>query len=144
VQDPLAMSCVQQHILLAFESLCLLMLRVDISGPHHHNMTPDASILTVRELSLLSIAQPLSCICLVANRLAPPLATKASDTPAGPDSLVAPDSLKKCSDVWGHELRDWRRTAPTHCVLLRWGGLMSLLDMDTGSESLLFQVCHMH
>ena len=29
---------------------------------------------------------------------------------------------------------------PTHCVLLRWGGLLSLLDMESGCETHLLQV----
>jgi hypothetical protein len=99
-------------------------------------VSPDATLLTVRELSLLSISQPLSCLCLIANRVGPPVAVRrVSDALSGTGTPAAPDSPEKCLNFG-----DWRSSAPTHCVLLRWGGLMSLLDMDTGSESLLFQV----
>lgn len=35
---------------------------------------------------------------------------------------------------------EWRPAAPTHCLLLRCGGLLTLVDLDSGIETHLFEV----
>ena len=143
MQTPVAMSCQQDHILLAFDSLTLLLLRVELGGPVRHNATPEASLFTVRELSLLSISQPVTCAALVSHRAASPAPSAArfedvASPTASPDvALAGPPSPGKGLAFRGDS---WRREAPTHCVLLRWGGVLSLLDLETGTETHLSEV----
>lgn len=64
-------------------------------------------------------------------------AEQSSSTQVGLDSEAAAGQ-RGGFDPW---LDDWRAAAPSHCLVLRWGGLLTLIDLDTGVETLLFEVC---
>jgi hypothetical protein len=130
------------------------MLRADVHGEVRPSGRPSATLVSVRELSLLSVAQPVSAIALIANGRTPlteGVLSHAESVPAwevvsavgggggddaGPRSLGSPKNVGASSGKLGN----WRAVAPTHCVLIRWGGLLSLLDLDSGTETHLMEV----
>lgn len=159
-QAPIALDCCQGHILLAFNSLRLLMLRADVHGEVRPSGRPSATLVSIRELSLLSVAQPVSAIALIANGRAPlsegvlsqimPALEVGGAAGSGgtEDASHARNLGSPKNGVFRGELGNWRAVAPTHCVLIRWGGLLSLLDLDSGTETHLMEVCaqllHVH
>lgn len=108
VQTPVAMDALGNFIQIAYAPLDVSVLRIDLSGQLTPLGTPTATVTVVRELSIMTSAQPVVDIALVEPRAGP----------LGTDTLVDAGDL-----------------TPRHCVLLRAGGLMSLLDMDKGSET---------
>eukprot|EP00891_Asterochloris_glomerata_P001441 jgi/Astpho2/1441/e_gw1.00025.4.1_t len=112
VQTPVAMDALGNFIQIAYAPLDVSVLRIDLSGQLTPLGTPTATVTVVRELSIMTSAQPV-----VVSRGAP-MHAQALAGPLGTDTLVDAGDL-----------------TPRHCVLLRAGGLMSLLDMDKGSET---------
>ncbi|KAL3150452.1 hypothetical protein ABBQ32_000282 [Trebouxia sp. C0010 RCD-2024] len=108
-QAPLALDALGTYILVAFAPLELTLLRVAMTGALTPNGASTAKISVVRELSIMSVGQPITDIAIVEPRLS------SEETEAS----MAADS------------------EPRHCVLLRAGGQMSMLDMAQGSEMLL-------
>ncbi|KAK9828450.1 hypothetical protein WJX72_000056 [[Myrmecia] bisecta] len=104
-QVPLAMDCIGNHLVVASAPLEVCVLRVDIQGSLVPLATPNATLTIIRELSIMSVGQPLKEI-----------------------ALVEPQSIQGRAATSAE-------AAPRHCVLLRAGGIMSVLDMEQGSES---------
>jgi hypothetical protein len=179
------MDCQQGHIVLAFAPMRLLQVRVELTGRVRPNHVPQAAMVLVRELSLLSPARPLVAAGLVINRLVGalgststlpdtsgservlasltrsrrtvPLSPTNSGLLASNPSLLPANTLRASVPVgapaedgdmdihrlWAQlegSLEEWRAAAPTHCLLLGWGGLLSLVDLDAGADIHLLEV----
>lgn len=51
------------------------------------------------------------------------------------------DAVEGLSGSWeGGGEESWRSVAPMHCLLLRWGGLLTLVHLDTAHETHLLEV----
>jgi hypothetical protein len=114
-QQPVAMDCAGSHILLASEPLELALLEVQVTGDVTPLDRPRARVSLARELSIASFGRPLRAIALV------PGAAAAAGGGGASNGL----SHSGAAGAGGR---------PRQCVLLRWGGLMSVLDMERGSE----------
>ena len=55
---------------------------------------------------------------------------------------VADWDLQKLSGSCESSGEDWRSITPMHCLLLRWGGLLTLVHLDTAHETHLLEVRH--
>ena len=172
MQAPVALDCCQGHILVACGELQLLMLRANVHGDLRRKGQAYADLVCVRELSLVTFAQPLLAITLIGSATAAsadneaaasqpggfrrtmfrstadlgstglsetssPTAFAKGGSVASESALVSPAHV---ATTGARKSAAWRARAPTHCVLLRWGGLLSLLDLDTGTETQLFEV----
>ncbi|KAK9831279.1 hypothetical protein WJX74_010194 [Apatococcus lobatus] len=109
-QVPRAMDAVGNFLVIASGSLEIVVMRVDVIGSMAPNGNPSAKLSAVRELSIMSMGAPIQEIALVEPSVGPPVED-------GPES----------SGKAGPE--------PRHCVLLRSGGAMSVLDLAQGSEA---------
>lgn len=95
---------------------------------------PSVSLQLVREMSMLDVGQPLRDIALV------PLPTAAMVASAVRQSQEQrlqqpgqhPQQMQPSNSNASGTLSEG--PAPHQCVLLRWGGLMSVLDMERGAE----------
>lgn len=92
---------------------------------------PKARLQLVREISLLDIGRPLLHMALV-----PPTITNLQQRHGSSGSVVG-----TAAGASGAEKRtqegpngNGESVTPWQCVLLRWGGLMSVLDLARGSE----------
>ncbi|KAL0053131.1 hypothetical protein WJX82_001373 [Trebouxia sp. C0006] len=113
-QAPIALDALGSYVLVAFAPLELTLLHVVMTGALSPTGTPTAKIHAVRELSIMSVGQPITDIAIVEPG-------PGSESEAG-------------QDAEGSTAADLE---PCHCVLLRAGGQMSVLDMAQGSEMLL-------
>ncbi|KAL0029799.1 hypothetical protein WJX77_000735 [Trebouxia sp. C0004] len=113
-QAPIALDALGSYVLVAFAPLELTLLQVVMTGALSPTGTPTAKIHAVRELSIMSVGQPITDIAIVEPG-------PGSESEAG-------------QDAEGSTAADLE---PRHCVLLRAGGQMSVLDMAQGSEMLL-------
>lgn len=53
----------------------------------------------------------------------------------------ADSDTRQLSGSWESPTEEWRNVAPMHCLLLRWGGLLTLVHLDTAHETHLLEVC---
>lgn len=63
VQVPLALDCLGNYILIAFAPLELTLLHVVVSPASGPNKSPTAKFHTVRQLSIMSVGQPIM-VCI--------------------------------------------------------------------------------
>lgn len=117
------MDCVGNHVLVASHPLDLQLLQLDAA---HGRLVP------VRELSMFSVGRPLLGLAVVPPH-APLSAAAAPSAPTGGGGGGGADAEAAAL------ARALARGAagPQHAVLLRWGGALSVLDLDRGSELLL-------
>lgn len=54
---------------------------------------------------------------------------------------TADTDMQRLSGSWENPGEEWRTIAPMHCLLLRWGGLLTLVHLDTAHETHLLEVC---
>ena len=111
-QVPLAVDVLGAWVVVASAPLDIRVLRVDLTGDLTPLGTPTASFTVICELSIMSVGQPLRDIALVE---VPALESQNAEFPRTPFGRRRADS------------------GPQHCVLLRAGGLMSILDMEQGA-----------
>lgn len=163
------MDCRDGYILLAYNALQLVMYSVHLTAPIRRNTRAEATLLPCRELSLLSISTPVLSVALLTTPSADDDADGAQPAAAGltPESSAAtvgtatggggmsksasvphgllsspgsPGGARRLSRGDAAAAAAARQATPTHCVVLRWGGRLSLLDMESGVETRLFEV----
>ncbi|KAF8071370.1 R06F6.8 [Scenedesmus sp. PABB004] len=126
---PLAMDCTEQHILLASAPLQLLLLQLQGGGAGGGGRPPAsggaARLVAVRELSLFNVGRPVAGVALV-----PAAAAEMA-------KRVLPDGTLRPPSACGLPAPGRHAPSPCHAVLLRWGGLMSVLDLTRGRELVL-------
>ncbi len=142
-QQPVAMDCAGSHVLLASEPLELAVLEVEVSGGLSPLDQASVKMSLVRELSIASFGRPLKAIALVPGASSSSSSSSSSSNGAGapPGSVHSSNNgaggPMARSSSFGSGLNDplmARSSRPRQCVLLRWGGVMSVLDMERGSE----------
>lgn len=111
-QLPAAMDAIGPYLALAYEPLRVHVVKADPEGPR-------IRLTSVRELSILGLGGPLLDMTL--------LAPSAPETPESTKTSAGKGSKGNLGDQEG----------PSHCVLLRGGGMLSVLDMQQGSEVVL-------
>lgn len=123
-QPLVAMDCVGNFVLIASEPLEIALLEVNLKGPLVPSANPKAELVLVREISMLNVGRPLLDMALVpvSSPGSHPSQSVANSVPASPKAALLPPGPVP------------RGQMPRECVLLRWGGLMSVLDMEKGSE----------
>uniref|UniRef100_A0A061S7S9 Protein ric1 n=1 Tax=Tetraselmis sp. GSL018 TaxID=582737 RepID=A0A061S7S9_9CHLO len=133
---PLALDAVGQHLLVACAPLDIMVLKVEVKGDLVPLAAPAADITLQRELSIMSVGYPLLDIALVAatNNQALLHHACASRGSESGDSCFDLSTARQRSGLVTSYFED---DEPTHCVVLRAGGLLSVLDMERGSEVLL-------
>ncbi|GFR46890.1 hypothetical protein Agub_g8533, partial [Astrephomene gubernaculifera] len=124
-QPPLAMDCLGSHILLASEPLEISLLEVTLLGELAPTGNPRASIQTLRQISMFDVGRHLSDVALVPVM---PVAAAAAAANGGMGGGGGGGGGGAGSGA-----------SPRQCVLLRWGGLLSVLDLEKGSEQALAQ-----
>ncbi|GLC73770.1 hypothetical protein PLESTF_001417100 [Pleodorina starrii] len=117
-QPPIAMDCLGSHILLASEPLEITLLEVSLHGDLSPTGNPRATITSLREISMFDVGRHLSDVALV------PLSPGAVGAAAAAAAAAAAGGGAVAASV----------AAPRQCVLLRWGGMLSVLDLEKGSE----------
>lgn len=140
---PAAMDCAGGYVVLASHPLELLVLQLrPLSAAAAAAAGPGSAaagaavrqeLVAVRELSLCNPAQPLCGLALVLEALPPSSSSSSSDKAA----LAAAGTATRGSSTKDGKTNSSGRQAtssPQRCVLLRWGGLMSVLDLAKGSE----------
>jgi hypothetical protein len=118
-QVPTSMDCAGSHVILAFEPLRLQLLRFDAA---RGRLSP------LREVAVPGPGRPLLSLALV-----PPQEPGLSDA-SGAAAAAAPGPTQRTS-VAGEG--GGSAAVPRQAVLLRWGGALSVLELEGGSELLL-------
>ncbi|GAX78137.1 hypothetical protein CEUSTIGMA_g5579.t1 [Chlamydomonas eustigma] len=128
-QVPLAMDCVGSHILLASQPLEIALFEVSITGKLSPSSSPKASLQLVREISMMHVGNPLMDMALVASQYAEDSLHLGNAMRAAADHVANNGSAdQSVSEV---------SAAPRQCLLLRSGGIISVLDLEKGSEVVL-------
>ncbi|GMH38535.1 hypothetical protein BSKO_06419 [Bryopsis sp. KO-2023] len=104
---PVALDCLDKYILVASRPLDVLVLEVAIEGELELSGNPKAILTPVRELSIMSMEHPILNVTLVR-------------------APAEEDGGKICEPK-----------TPEKCVVLRWGGVTTILDLEEGKETLL-------
>ncbi|KXZ55895.1 hypothetical protein GPECTOR_2g1446 [Gonium pectorale] len=134
-QPPMAMDCLGSHILLASEPLEITLLEVTVHGELSPTGDPRATISTLRQISMVDVGRYLSDVALVplmpiaASAVGGGGPTATASAPSSVSSSSAAAAAASSSSGAGAMV-----AAPKQCVLLRWGGLLSVLDLEKGSE----------
>uniref|UniRef100_A0A383V6J0 RIC1 C-terminal alpha solenoid region domain-containing protein n=1 Tax=Tetradesmus obliquus TaxID=3088 RepID=A0A383V6J0_TETOB len=140
---PLAMDCTEQHILIASAPLQLLVLQLE-GPPAAAAAAGSAALLpagrglaggslgqrrlvAVRELCMFNVGRPVAEVALVS----PAAADMAKRVLRGYDNMRPSSASARASSSSSAS------ASPCHAVLLRWGGLMSVLDLARGAELVL-------
>ncbi|GIL70747.1 hypothetical protein Vretifemale_1461 [Volvox reticuliferus] len=118
-QPPIAMDCLGSHILLASEPLEITLLEVSLHGELSPTGNPRATITMLREISMFDVGRYLSDVALV---------------PLSPGAVGAAAAAAAAAAASGSTVTALAAAAPRQCVLLRWGGMISVLDLEKGSE----------
>ncbi|GBF93019.1 hypothetical protein Rsub_05630 [Raphidocelis subcapitata] len=113
---PSCMDCVGNYIITASPPLELLLLHFDA---RHERLVP------VRELSIYNVGPPLRALAIVPPQ-APLASSQASDDGGGGGGFEAATALARAAARGA--------AGPRQALLHRWGGALSVLDLDTGSE----------
>lgn len=104
-EAPVAIDSIDNYILVASRPLEVLVLEVSIEGVLELSGNPKATLTPVRELSIMTMEQPIVNVTLVR----------------------APMNGEQTSSS----------TVPKRCVVLRWGGVLTVLDLEEGVETVL-------
>lgn len=130
---PLAMDCTEQHVLVASAPLQLLLLQLE-GGSSSSPARPAGSsaaansnsrrLVAVRELSMFNVGRPVCDVALVSPAMTAEQLHRRPGTSGSSSgrALAAAGSSNSNS---------------CQAVLLRWGGLMSVLDLSRGTELML-------
>ena len=133
-QLPVAMDAVGPFVALAFAPLEITLMRVEYSETSGtgKGAPPRAMLTTVRELSILRFGGLLKELTL----LPPPLlATRHPEDMDDDDDDGTNGGVTRATAAG--ERGKIEDDGPSHCVLLRGGGVLSLLDLHHGTESVL-------
>ncbi len=126
LQVPSCMDCVGNHIIIASLPLELTLLQFDAAH---------GRLVAVRELSIFNVGRPLQGLAIV-----PPQALDSSELVGG--AAAGATAGKRASGASGGDAATVAlakaaargAAGPRQAVLLRWGGALSVLDLDSGSE----------
>eukprot|EP01025_Chloroclados_australasicus_P021160 TRINITY_DN22203_c0_g1_i1.p1 TRINITY_DN22203_c0_g1~~TRINITY_DN22203_c0_g1_i1.p1 ORF type:complete len:1189 (-),score=213.62 TRINITY_DN22203_c0_g1_i1:1664-5230(-) len=122
-EPPFSVDCVDQYILVAYQPLMeLLLLRVDFTSA-------GARIELVKELQIRSVGLPITNIALVSAGVV------GSDNESG--FYIREEEVDEAQYTYIDNSVHLDPQVPTHCLVLRQGGGLHILDMDKGVEQLL-------
>ncbi|KAL6757945.1 hypothetical protein V8C86DRAFT_1595659 [Haematococcus lacustris] len=140
-QPPCALDCACGHVLIASRPLDIAVYAVTLKGHMSPSGKPTASLQLVREVSMLDVGKPLLQVALV-----PSLLTRSSPAAPEPGAASRPGQATSTAQEGGAPAAGPGVSgagaggdgpggpAPHQCVLLRWGGLLSVLDLERGAE----------
>ncbi|KAG1677057.1 hypothetical protein FOA52_001227 [Chlamydomonas sp. UWO 241] len=144
---PVAMDCVGSHILLASDPLEIAMFEVTITGQLQPRGNPKATLQLVREISMLDVGKPLLNMALVVPTGRATTGPWGSAGGCGRGHGGAGDGLgaggRGGAGAGGPSVDASGSSSaalpvpppvPRQAVLLRCGGLLSVLDLERGSE----------
>lgn len=112
--------------------LCALCGCLCLQGQLSPMGKPSASLQLVREISMLDVGRPLLDVALVP----PPPAAQLSAMAAAQAAAEAMASANGGKGGSSSKAVVQAAVLPRQCVLLRWGGLMSALDLEVIIRSL--------
>lgn len=155
---PAAVDAVGSFLALAYAPLEICLLRVDYLDHHQQQSIgtkvlkagatkltttlAKATITPIRELNILGLGGPLQELTLLPPSLLP---TESKENEQGQEDM------EENSSGIGAKVGGWLKKSvssntisqikyeegPSHCVLLRGGGILSVLDLQNGTESVL-------